>query len=710
MNTHIINKQIIDLKIPSEENAFDLQQEARDAYMENVLPFIGEILDEFAGPGEVLRIDRLELDFGMLRQGNMGVQMKERVREAMLKQMPALKQKVSAGKESFSIFESFVDGKRSKAELMNESFSQRELLEVFFETGQLPWWSPDEIDAPDIDAILIALIEKERVSTVRWMQQLAIKSPSAIQRMMLQVEPSTQKQVLAAFPAKIIATIKAITKQLRQLQRSVDYFPLVSETAEPTLFAVLAIPDEVLQLQQEITAPKVVEMLVARLVAIHNVSESSIQKQLYADTLAVVIAKDNKKESVQDVVEYFTEWEKKHPEIAVSVSGNNIPVLETIVEEKVQSISELADVIEQALIAYEERRSLFQKSRRKLVKQAIQQHEQQQLPKDEVHVEREISLDVSAEESTADPITVKDQIASKEIPFEKSVDHVSPAVTPEETNEQAIPETEEINTVKINWFKAKDENDIPVKIDGKIEFVPGELPAAENKTVKAEEKKEEVVGEPPIEKPVMETSPGKTETEVEEKSIGEQVEEFMEAGGNFDEEHPLLKKKRPSAGMTRFGGLVLIAPFLPAFFDEMKLIENGKFINDAAQHKAIHFLNFMATGKTSSPEYALLLHKLLCGIELTQPVPKTVKLGAAEKKEAMLFLDDVAGQWTTLRSTSGEAFRETFFRRNGILEQRGNLWLLRVERGPMDIMLDTLPWPISIIKAPWMQQLLQVEW
>lgn len=708
MNTHIINKQIIDLKIPSEEHAFDLRQEARDAYMENVLPFIGEILDEFAGPDEVLRIDRLELDFGMLRQGNMGVQMKERVREAILKQMPALKQKIVGGKESFSILESFVDGKRTKAELMHESFSQRELLKVFFETGLLPWWSPDEIDAPDIDAIIISLLEKEPVSTVQWMHQLAVKSPAAIQRMMMQLEQATQKQVLAAFPVKAIATIKAIVKQLQQLQRSVDYFPLFTKTAEPTLFAVLVMPSEALQLQQEITAPKVVEMLVARLAVLHNVSESTVQKQLYADTLAVIIAKDHKKESVADVVDYFIEWEKKHPEIAVSVSGNAVPVLETIVEEKEQSISELADAIEQALIAYEEKRSFFQKSRKKPAKQVVRQHRKQQLPKDEIQDESEISSNIPAAENTIEPAAGKHQIISQEAAVEQSSDDTKPAVAPGAADEQIIPQTEEINTVKINWFKATDENDIPVKIDGKIEAVRSEVPAAENKAVKSEEKKEEAVAEPQIEKPAVETTT--EDIAAEEKSISEQVEEFMKAEGNLDEEHPLLKKKRPSAGMTRFGGLVLIAPFLPAFFNEMKLIEDGKFINEAAQHKAIHFLNFMATGKTSSPEYKLLLHKLLCGIELTQPVPKTVKLGAAEKKEAMLFLDDVAGQWTALRSTSGEAFRETFFRRNGILEQRDNLWLLRVERGPMDIMLDTLPWPISIIKAPWMQQLLQVEW
>jgi hypothetical protein len=709
MNTHIINKQIIDLKIPSEENAFGLQQEVRDAYINNVLPLISEVLDEFAGPDEVLRIDRLELDFGTLKRDKIGLQMKERVREAILKQLPALKQKTIAGKESFSILESVVDGKRTKAQLMNESFSQRELLEIFFETGLLPWWSPDEIDAPDIDAIMIDLLEKEPAATLQWLQQLAVKSPAAIQRMTMQVDKSTQKSILAAFPEKIIASVRVLAKQLQEIQTSVDYFSPFPGNADPVLFAALTLAGEVLQSQQEITTRKVLEKMITKLAIIHNVPGSEIQKQLYTDTLTGIISSDSKKTTLPDVVEYFIEWEKQHPEAASSITGNQTPVLEAVIESEAKSISELVDAIEQALKAYEEKQSFFQKSRRKPLRKIAKQSKKQDVQEQETDEGSEILLNHPAVQSTIDTNTVSEiQDGLKEITEEADPINEIKALPAEENPEQITPAAEENYAVKINWFKAKSENDVPEKIPGKIESVPG-ASAPENKAVITEEKKTEVIS--PKEEKAATTDAILIADEIKpaEKSISEQVDEFMEADA-FNEEHPLLKKKKPSAGMTRFGGLVLIAPFLPAFFAELRLVEDGKFTSEAEQHKAIHLLNFLATGKTSSPEYALLLHKLLCGIELTQAVPKTVKLSVAEKKEAMLFLDDIAGQWTALRSTSGQAFRDTFFRRNGILEQKENLWLLRVERGPMDIMLDTLPWTTSIIKAPWMQQLLQVEW
>ena len=35
---------------------------------------------------------------------------------------------------------------------------------------------------------------------------------------------------------------------------------------------------------------------------------------------------------------------------------------------------------------------------------------------------------------------------------------------------------------------------------------------------------------------------------------------------------------------------------------------------------------------------------------------------------------------------------------------------LYVERKGVDVLLESLPWTISIIKLPWMQDSLQVEW
>jgi hypothetical protein len=37
-------------------------------------------------------------------------------------------------------------------------------------------------------------------------------------------------------------------------------------------------------------------------------------------------------------------------------------------------------------------------------------------------------------------------------------------------------------------------------------------------------------------------------------------------------------------------------------------------------------------------------------------------------------------------------------------------WVLQVEANTADILLDQLPWGISMIKLPWMGMMLWVEW
>jgi hypothetical protein len=64
-----------------------------------------------------------------------------------------------------------------------------------------------------------------------------------------------------------------------------------------------------------------------------------------------------------------------------------------------------------------------------------------------------------------------------------------------------------------------------------------------------------------------------------------------------------------------------------------------------------------------------------------------------------------------LRNTSPDGLRGTFLIRSGKLCLRdGGDWSLQVESNSFDILLDQLPWGISMIKLPWMEKMLWVEW
>jgi len=63
-----------------------------------------------------------------------------------------------------------------------------------------------------------------------------------------------------------------------------------------------------------------------------------------------------------------------------------------------------------------------------------------------------------------------------------------------------------------------------------------------------------------------------------------------------------------------------------------------------------------------------------------------------------------------VKTRNPEALRETYLRREGVLNKGAQGWNLRVERNAFDVMLDKLPWGISIIKLPWCSEILYIEW
>jgi hypothetical protein len=155
-------------------------------------------------------------------------------------------------------------------------------------------------------------------------------------------------------------------------------------------------------------------------------------------------------------------------------------------------------------------------------------------------------------------------------------------------------------------------------------------------------------------------------------------------------------------------GLVLLHPFLPRFFEGLGLAAHDQLLQP---ERALSLLHFLATSQLIAPEHALTLPKLLCAVPLAQPVAAEVALTTAETDEAEALLRAVVQHWTALRSTSPDALRGTFLARSGKLSLRPDGdWLLQVELMSYDILLDQLPWGISMIQLPWMAQLLRVEW
>jgi hypothetical protein len=67
-------------------------------------------------------------------------------------------------------------------------------------------------------------------------------------------------------------------------------------------------------------------------------------------------------------------------------------------------------------------------------------------------------------------------------------------------------------------------------------------------------------------------------------------------------------------------------------------------------------------------------------------------------------------QWDAILNTSVEGLREGFLNRPGKLVTRENGPEFKIESHAIDVLLDRLPWNLQLIKFPWLEKLIRVEW
>ena len=191
------------------------------------------------------------------------------------------------------------------------------------------------------------------------------------------------------------------------------------------------------------------------------------------------------------------------------------------------------------------------------------------------------------------------------------------------------------------------------------------------------------------------------DTDVVPRFIEPEVAETTEIG---DELLPLEDLYISNAGM------VLLAPYLPRLFDQLGFTNGGEFKTRDATERAVHCLQFLVNSSSSSPEYQLVLNKLLCGVEPGLPICRGIELSVDEREQLESLLTAVTQHWKALANTSIDGLRESFLQRNGRLLRKDDSWQLNVETRTFDILLDQIPWSFNTIKFAWMDRIIYVEW
>jgi hypothetical protein len=167
----------------------------------------------------------------------------------------------------------------------------------------------------------------------------------------------------------------------------------------------------------------------------------------------------------------------------------------------------------------------------------------------------------------------------------------------------------------------------------------------------------------------------------------------------------------PAEGIPlRNGGLVILWPFLGRLFARLQLTDGKAFLGEAERSRAIRLTEYIVTGRPDMEEHQLALNKLLCGAPPDMPVPAGIDVTPEEADLCLKMLQGAIRNWEKLKTTRPETFRQSFLQRDAMLYRIDDRWELVVQRKAYDMLLDTLPWNISMIQLSWMPDRLVVQW
>ena len=157
-------------------------------------------------------------------------------------------------------------------------------------------------------------------------------------------------------------------------------------------------------------------------------------------------------------------------------------------------------------------------------------------------------------------------------------------------------------------------------------------------------------------------------------------------------------------------GLVLLHPFIGRMMENLGLVKKGMFVSPLARIRAVHLLRDLTGSDEPHHNHNLLLEKVLCGLPIGYALPSEWKPTEKEKEEKEALLQAVCEYWRPLARSSTSALCSSFILRPGTLERFEDTWTIRVEGRTIDILMDDLPWELSILLLPWLEKPIAVEW
>jgi hypothetical protein len=225
---HQIRKQVIVLHLDAQQNAFLIQQQAREYYYRQIVPAMQKLFDELATENEIISIDTLEIDLGELGWKNDHFTLDESGIYSILKDSF---KKVIPVRSGIS---------PTRSEITYRTVEESACLQWihYMENGVLPWeirstdtkWHEKILHQLAIDHVLIEIVKKSIAGNYWFLSRLVREHDDNFLRQLTEVITAKKQDDLT----------RQIDLAVRQSERRADQPPLTKNKIWQAVFMSVA--------------------------------------------------------------------------------------------------------------------------------------------------------------------------------------------------------------------------------------------------------------------------------------------------------------------------------------------------------------------------------------------------------------------------------------------------------------------------------------
>lgn len=218
---HVIKKQVIELKVPDGQNVFRLQHLISDHYRNEMIPVLESVFNDYCSEDEVLILDKLEIDFGVisekeLEKNRWGKDVLATFKSNLLENLTAL-----------SVNKTFV--RRPRA--MNSCWQWIS----YMQKGYLPWntividdkWYQDVLETLATDYSSVAILRKLLLNEDFFAYRVSQQHDAVFLSKLAEVVTAQSQKQLPQATEEIITIIKQVRIHRKQPALAYDFIKTI---------------------------------------------------------------------------------------------------------------------------------------------------------------------------------------------------------------------------------------------------------------------------------------------------------------------------------------------------------------------------------------------------------------------------------------------------------------------------------------------------